>query len=64
MVSNSTSNGNIFFVLSVNGMLGRGALAVIANLSRPMAAKMDELVLNVHGWINGQIEIAVARWYS
>ena len=52
------------FVLSVDGMLGREALAVLANLSRLMAAKMDEPISHVLGWINGRIIIAVVRSYS
>ena len=52
------------FVLSVNGMLGREALVVLADLSRIMAAKIDEPILHVQGWINGHITNAVARSYS
>ena len=52
------------FVISANGMLGREALVVLANLSRLMAVKMDESILHVRGWVNGQITIAVARLYS
>ena len=29
-----------------------------------MAAKMDEPISNVRGWINGRTEIAVAIYYS
>ena len=48
-------------IISVNGMLGRESLVVLANLSRLMAVKMDEPISHVQGWINGQIEISVAR---
>ena len=52
------------FVLSVDEMLGKEALVVLASLSRIMAAKMDEPILHVRGWINGRIAIAVVRSYS
>ena len=45
-------------------MLGREALAVLVNLSRLMAEKIDEPILHVQGWINGQIAIMAARSYS
>ena len=35
------------FVLSVDGMLGREALVLLANLSQLIAAKMDEPILHV-----------------
>ena len=40
-------------VLSAGGMLGRGALVILTNFSRIMAAKMDEPILHVQFWING-----------
>ena len=49
------------FFLSVDGMLRREARVVIENLSRVMAAKMDEPILQVRGQINVWIAIAVAR---
>ena len=52
---------NALFVLSVDGMLGREALVALDNLSQLMAAKMDEPILHVRGYINGQILIAVTR---
>ena len=52
------------FVLSINGMLGREALVVLANLSQLIAAKMDEPILHVQVWINGRFEIMVVRFYS
>ena len=42
-------------------MLGREALVALENLSQLMAAKMDEPILHVRGYINGQILIAVTR---
>ena len=52
------------FVLSVDGMLGREALVVILQLIRLMEEKRQEPLLQVQGWVNGQIKIAVARSYS
>ena len=52
------------FFLSVDGMLGKEALVVLANLSRLVAAKMEEPISHVHGWVIGRIAIAVARSYS
>ena len=52
------------FVLSIHGKIGREALVVLEILSRLMVAKMDEPILHVQCWINGRIEIAVARSYS
>ena len=52
------------FVISVNGMLGREALVVLANLSRLMATKIDEPILYVQSWVNRRIVIAVTRLYS
>ena len=48
---------NLFslFSLLVGGMIGKEALVVLATLSRPMAAKTDEPILNVTGWVNGRI---------
>ena len=51
-------------VLSGNSILIKEALVVLADLSRLMAAKMEELILHVHGWINGHIAVAVVRSYS
>ena len=48
----------------VGGALGREFLVVLAQLSQIMAAKMDEPILYVRGWINSRIPIAVARSYS
>ena len=52
------------FFLSVDGMMGKEALVILATLSRLMAAKLDEPILHVTGWVNNQIAITVARSYS
>ena len=57
-------NGKFSIFLSVNDMLGGEALALLADLSRIVAAKMDEPILHMWGWINSQIEIVVAISYS
>ena len=44
--------------------MDKEAQAILATLSRPMAAKMDKPIFHVKGWVNGQIEITVARSYS
>ena len=49
------------FVLSVYGTQGRKALVVLANLIQIMLEKMDEPILQVRGWINGQIAIVVSK---
>ena len=45
-------------------MLGKGALVVLMNLSQIMAAKIEEPILHMSGWINFQITINIARLYS
>ena len=45
-------------------MLGKEDLIVLMNLSQLMAAKMEEPILHMCGWINGHIIITVARLYS
>ena len=45
------------FLLSVDGIMGREAQVVLATLSWLMAAKMDESILHVNGWVNGRIAI-------
>ena len=52
------------FVLSVDEMMGEEAQVAITTLSWFMAKKMDEPISHVKGWVNGRIEIAVARSYS
>ena len=52
-----------FFFL-VDGMTGKEALVVLANLIRIMDVKLDEPILHVTDWVNGRIEIAVTRSYS
>ena len=65
MVSTAISNTNTFlFVLSVNDMLGNEVMFVLKNLSGIMAAKMDEPISHVRGWINIQIAILVTSSYS
>ena len=49
------------FVISVDGMIGRKALVVLANLSRLMTVKMDEPISHVKVCINSLISIAVPR---
>ena len=51
-------------VISVNNMIGREDLAVLKNLSRLMAAKMDEPTSHARGWVNDRITIAITRFYS
>ena len=52
------------FVLSADGMLGREALVVLANLSQLIADRMDEPILHVQVWINSQFTIMVVILYS
>ena len=52
------------FYLSIDGMLGRKYLVVLAQLSQTMADKMGKPILSVWGWINGQFAIMVLRSYS
>ena len=39
-------------------------MGVLAQFSLIMAAKLDESIFHIRGWINGKIAIAVARSYS
>ena len=52
------------FIISVNVILRREDLSVLANFSHFMAAKMDEPISHVQVWINSQVLIAVMRSYS
>ena len=52
------------FALSVDGMLGKEALVLLVNLSRLVAAKMEEPISYMRGWVNGRITIAVTISYS
>ena len=52
------------FVISVESMLGREALLKLSQLSQFMAYKREEPLLQVQGWLNSRIAIAVARFYS
>ena len=45
-------------------MIGKEDLVVLVNLSRLVAAKMDEPILHVRDWINGRIAVAVVMSYS
>ena len=49
--------------LYVNGMLRRETLAILRNVSQLMAAKIDELILHMQGYIDIWIAIAIARSY-
>ena len=42
-------------------MLRKDTLFILAYLIRLMAAKNDEPILHVCGWINGHIKIVVTR---
>ena len=44
-------------------MLGKEAQAVLATLSRLMAAKKEEPISHVKGWVNVRITIVVASSY-
>ena len=48
----------------MDGILAREALVVISQLSRVMSDKREEPLLQVRGWLNGRIEIAIAMSYS
>ena len=45
-------------------VIGREALVVLSHLSIFMAYKREEPLLQVQGWVNVRIAIAVARSYS
>ena len=51
------------FVLSVDGMLGKEDLVVLANLIPIMGEKIEGPIFHVRGWINGWISITVARLF-
>ena len=52
------------FIVSVYGILGKEAQVALATLSRLMAAKMEEPIVHVNGWVNSHITIVVAGLYS
>ena len=52
------------FVLSVDRMVVKEALVVLSKFSQVMAEKSEKPLLQVWGWVSGQIEIAAARYYS
>ena len=49
------------FVLLVDGMIGREALAVLSQMSQFMSEKREEPLLQLRGWVNRHITIYVAR---
>ena len=51
------------FVLSVDRMLGREYLVVLYKLSQVMSEKSEEPLLQVQGWVNRRIKIAVVSSY-
>ena len=57
---------NIFpqFVLLVEVMIGREPLVVISQLSQVPAEKREEHFLQLRGWVNRRIAIALERSYS
>ena len=65
MVSTVMRNGkNSWFVLSVDGMLGKEAQVLLKQLSQIMVEKMEEPVSHMRGWIDRKVVIAVTRFYS
>ena len=52
------------FVLSVDGMLRKEVIFVLANLIRLMADKLEEPLSHIPGWYNGRIKIRIIRLYS
>ena len=52
------------FLLSVDVIIVKEALVVLANFSQPMAAKMEEPISHMQGWVNIWITIAVKISYS
>ena len=60
---NNQRNMFSLFFLSVNGLLVRKPLVVLAQFSRNMAKKRNKPLSHIRGLINGQIAIAVARSY-
>ena len=63
MDGTSTRNGNIFLrsYYQLMGVLGKEAQVVLATLSRLVAAKMEEPISHVKGWVNSQISTSVSR---
>ena len=52
------------FSISVDGMMGKDLLVVLATLIQIMATKIDEHIPHVTVWFNGWIVIEFARLYS
>ena len=51
------------FVLSVDGLLGKEAQVVLSTLSQLVAAKTEEPILHVKGWVNGRVTNVLAGSY-
>ena len=49
------------FNILVDVTMGREALVVTTTLIRLVSSKMEKSILHVTGWVNGHIEIFVAR---
>ena len=45
-------------------MLGKDALAILVNLSQLMAAKLEEPIFHVRGWVKNLIAIKITILYS
>ena len=52
------------FVLSVDVMVGRKFIVVLFQLRRIMAEKREVPLLQLRGWVNRRIAVAIARLYS
>ena len=48
------------FFISADEILGKEAQVVLITLSQLMAAKMEEPISHVKGWVNGRIVITIA----
>ena len=51
-------------IISIDVMLGKEDLVVLPDLSRLMAANMDNPISHVRGWVKIWITIVVARSYA
>ena len=49
------------FILSVYGVLCKEAQVLLVTLTQLMAAKMEEPISHVNGWVNGRIKITTVR---
>ena len=52
-----------YFFLSVDGMMVKEALVVLATLIRLMAVKIGEHILHIKGRVKGLISIAVTGYF-